>query len=105
MEPAWSLSTHAPADPSKSRRGPEMRRRDADLLFRGYSSPVDKKTIELSCWNRRGHTRRVNRGESATILLMLRAASCFLDRFDVLARDKQTALFALEASLTFRESK
>lgn len=29
-------------DPSS----PEMRRHDADLLFRGYSSPVDKKTID-----------------------------------------------------------
>lgn len=42
MEPAWSPSIGAPVDPSS----PEMRRHDADLLFRGYSSPVDKKTID-----------------------------------------------------------
>lgn len=53
MEPAWSRSIQAPADPLELRSSPEMRRRGADLLFRGYSSPVDKKTIELCCWNRK----------------------------------------------------
>lgn len=46
MEPAWSLSIGAPVDPSEPRSSPGMRRHSADLLFRGYSSPVDKKTIE-----------------------------------------------------------
>lgn len=52
MEPAWSPSIRAPVDTLELCSSPEMRRRGADLLFRGYSSPVDKKTIELRCWNR-----------------------------------------------------
>lgn len=59
MEPAWSLSIRAPVDPSKPYCSPEMRRHNADLLFRGYSSPVDKKTIELCCWNGQGWGRAV----------------------------------------------
>lgn len=61
MEPAWSPSIGAPVDPSS----PEMRRHDADLLFRGYSSPVDKKTIELCCWSSQGWATAVQDGRSA----------------------------------------
>lgn len=65
MEPAWSLSIWAPVDPSEARSSPEMRRHGTDLLFRGYSSPVDKKTIELCCWNNQGWARAVQDGRSA----------------------------------------
>lgn len=65
MEPAWSLSIRAPVDPSEPCSSPEMRRHGADLLFRGYSSPVDKKTIELCCWSSQGWARAVWDGWSA----------------------------------------
>ncbi len=65
IEPAWSLSIQAPVDPSEPRSSPEMRRHGADLLFRGYSSPVDKKTIELCCWNSQGWARAVQDERSA----------------------------------------
>lgn len=41
-------------DPSELRSGLARRRHSADLLFRGYSSPVDLETIELGCLRRRG---------------------------------------------------
>lgn len=64
----WSplgLSIWAPVDPSEARSSPEMRRHGADLLFRSYSSPVDKKTIELCCWSSRGRARVVQNGRSS----------------------------------------
>lgn len=41
-------------DQSEPRSGPARRRHGADLLFRGYSSPVDLKTIELCCLRSQG---------------------------------------------------
>lgn len=57
MEPAWSHSIQAPADPLEPHSSPEMRRHSADLLFRSHSSPADKMTIELCCWNSKGWAR------------------------------------------------
>lgn len=65
MEPAWSLSIPAPVDPSEPCSSPEMRRHGADLLFRGYSSPVDRKTIELCRWSSQAWARAVQDGWSA----------------------------------------
>ncbi|CAG09049.1 unnamed protein product [Tetraodon nigroviridis] len=48
------LSTGGLVDQSELRSGPARRRHSADLLFRGYSSPVDLKTIELSCLRSQG---------------------------------------------------
>lgn len=54
----WSrlglLSTGGLVDQSELRSGPARRRHSADLLFRAYSSPVDLKTIELSCLRSQG---------------------------------------------------
>ena len=48
---------------------PSVQRGDeTDLLFRGYSSPVDKKTIELCCWssqNRRAEPEQFRTEEAA----------------------------------------
>lgn len=98
MEHAWSLSIRAPVDPSEPRSSPKMRRHSADLLFRGYSSPVNKKTIELCCWNSQGWAGAVQDGWSARteterqerktdrdvwFLWLLQATSCFSDLFYV----------------------
>lgn len=107
MEPAWSLSIRAPVDPSKPLSSPEMRRHNSDLLFRGYSSPVDKKTIELCCWNIQGWGRAVQdrraawtateRQEKNTdrkwcvivlIMWLLEATSCFSDQFGVPVKNR-----------------
>ena len=103
MEPAWSPSIGAPADPSEPRSSPEMRRHGADLLFRGYSSPVDKKTIELWRWSSQGWSGAVHDGRSVQTEMerqlrqtdrnvwsfwLLQATSCSSDRFYVAMKNR-----------------
>lgn len=62
VESAWTLSIRAPVDQSELRSCPEIRRHGTDLLFRGYSLPVDLKTIKLCCWSNQGWARAVQDG-------------------------------------------
>lgn len=62
VESVWTLSIRSPVDQSEHRSCPEIRRLGADLLFRGYSLPVDLKTIELGCWSNQGWAGAVQDG-------------------------------------------